>query len=63
MSQTMKLPKEAINEFRQIFENRYGIKISDKEASEKANKLFNTIRLIYRPIQTNENERLYVNTK
>jgi hypothetical protein len=62
MSETMKLPKEAIDEFEKIFESHYKLKISDKEASEKANKVFNKIKLIYRPIPINENEKQIVYT-
>lgn len=44
------LPKKAIEEFKQIYFNEYGEKLSQKEAIGKAIKLINIFKVIYRPI-------------
>lgn len=43
----MQLSKEAIEEFKQIFEKKYGKKLSDKEAYESASNLLNFYKALY----------------
>lgn len=63
MSKTMKLPKEAINEFKKIYKRKNGVDISNTEADRLGNKLLNLCRLAYLPADQNENEKFYYNTK
>ncbi len=46
----MQLPKEAIEEFKEIYERKEGKKISDKEATELTLNLMSAFEAIYRPI-------------
>jgi hypothetical protein len=46
----MQLSKEAIEEFKQIYKEEFGEEISDQEAMEKAVRLINLMRVIYRII-------------
>ena len=41
------LPKEAIDEFKELYRQDYGVILSDKEATDKATKLFNVLECIY----------------
>ncbi|MDD3190789.1 MAG: hypothetical protein PHI66_03820 [Candidatus Pacebacteria bacterium] len=41
------LPPEAIQEFKQLYEKRYGVKLSDEEASLRANNLFKLYKITY----------------
>lgn len=41
------LPQEAIQEFKELYENRYGVKLSDEEASLRANNLFKLYKITY----------------
>jgi hypothetical protein len=47
------LPKKAIEEFKQIYLEEYGEKLSEKDAIEKAIKLINLFKVIYKPILNN----------
>lgn len=40
------LPKQAIEEFKTIYLKRYGLELSDTEATEKAYKVFNFFKQI-----------------
>jgi len=37
----------AIKEFKEIYQSRYGIKLSNKEAFEKATKLYNLYKTVF----------------
>lgn len=52
----MKLPKEAINEFKKIYTKQNGEDISDAKANELANKLLNLFKLVYTDLPVNEND-------
>ena len=41
------LPQEAIEQFKEIYLKRYGVKLSDEEASSRANNLFNLYKVTY----------------
>ena len=41
------LPTEAIKEFKDLYEKRYGVKLSDAEASLRANNLFKLYKITY----------------
>ena len=41
------LPQEAIQEFKELYEKRYGVKLSDEEASLRANNLFKLYKVTY----------------
>jgi len=41
------LPKEAIEEFKKIYLKRFGIELSDAEASRRANNLVNLYKAVY----------------
>lgn len=41
------LPLEAIQEFKELYEKRYGVKLSDEEASLRANNLFKLYKITY----------------
>ena len=41
------LPKEAIEEFKQLYKARYGVVLSDDEASFRANNLVNLYKHVY----------------
>lgn len=43
------LSAQAIKGFKEIYRQEYGKLISDTEASEKATKLLNLFKIIYRP--------------
>jgi len=38
---------EAIQEFKELYEKRYGVKLSDEEASLRANNLFKLYKITY----------------
>lgn len=41
------LPKEAIEEFKNLYKARYGVDLSDEEASFRANNLVNLYKLVF----------------
>ncbi|HRZ50801.1 MAG TPA: hypothetical protein P5080_02300 [Candidatus Paceibacterota bacterium] len=41
------LPPEATQEFKELYEKRYGVKLSDEEASLRANNLFKLYKITY----------------
>jgi hypothetical protein len=45
----MPLDQESINKFKQIYLKKYGIKLTNSEATEQANKLFNLMHAIFQP--------------
>lgn len=44
----MQLSSKAINSFKRIYINRYGIELQDYEAEKKASQFLNFFKLIYR---------------
>jgi hypothetical protein len=46
----MRLSKEAIEEFKEIYEKEFGKSISDEEAQEMGRNLLSLFKIIYRPI-------------
>ena len=43
----MSLPEKAIQEFKELYKNRFGEELSDQEASYRANNLFNLYKVTY----------------
>lgn len=41
------LPQEAVQEFKELYEKRYGVKLSDDEAALRANNLFKLYKITY----------------
>ena len=41
------LPQEAIEKFKGLYEKRYGVQLSDEEASSRANNLFKLYKITY----------------
>lgn len=48
----MRLSNKAINDFKKIYLEEFGIKLTDDETNQKGLRLLNFIKLIYRPIPT-----------
>ncbi|MCD6297730.1 MAG: hypothetical protein J7M30_11300 [Deltaproteobacteria bacterium] len=46
----MRLSKEAIKEFKEIYYKEFGEKISDQEAQEMGGNLISLFKIIYHPI-------------
>ena len=44
------LPKKAIDEFKQLYKEKYGEELNDFVATESANRLVQTMSLAYKPI-------------
>lgn len=44
------LPKEAVEEFKQIYKKEVGVELTDEEATEKANRFFRFMKVITKPI-------------
>lgn len=42
----MQIPKEKVDEFKDLYRKRFGIDLSDQEALEKGTKLLNFMRII-----------------
>ncbi len=43
---THQIPKEIVEEFREIYETEYGIKLTSKEASDKVRKMLRLFNLL-----------------
>lgn len=41
------LSQEAIEEFKELYEKRYGVKLSNEEATSRANNLFKLYKITY----------------
>lgn len=53
------LPKKAIEQFKELYQKHYGIKLDDKEAEFRANNLFNLYKAVYiGPISNNDQVEL-----
>ena len=53
----MRLSKEAIKEFKEIYYKEVGESISDEEAQEMGQSLISLFKIIYRPIPTDEDNK------
>jgi len=53
----MRLSKEAIEEFKEIYEREFGETISDEKAQELGQNLVSLFKIIYRPIPENKEEK------
>jgi hypothetical protein len=54
----MKLSKEAMEKFKEIYKKKYGEEISDEEAYEKGRRLIRLFKLIYQSIpEDNQSEQ------
>jgi flagellin-specific chaperone FliS len=53
----MRLSKEAIEEFKQIYERGYGKTISDEKAQELGQNLLSLFKIIYRPIPSDKDDK------
>lgn len=51
----MRLSKEAIKEFKEIYYKEFGKTISDEEAQEKGQNLLSLFKIIYRSIPMDKN--------
>jgi hypothetical protein len=54
----MRLNKEAIKEFKEIYYKEFGKKTSDEEAQEMGENLILLFKIIYRPIPKKNNQDL-----
>jgi hypothetical protein len=54
----MKLSKEAIEEFKEIYRKECGEEISDQEAYEKGSRSIELFKIIYKPIPQENKENL-----
>jgi len=53
------LPKKAIDQFKELYKERYNIELDDKEAEFRANNLFNLYKAVYiGPISDNDQVEL-----
>lgn len=55
----MKLSKEALTEFKQIYKEEYGIELTDSEALDKAITLLRLFKAIYKPINNTKQNNLW----
>ena len=53
------ISEEALKEFKLIYKKKFDIELSDKDALEKAAKLLNLMKAIYKPIYKNARNRKY----
>lgn len=44
------ISKEQLEKFKEIYKNQFGEELSDQDALEKATKLLNMMKVIYRPL-------------
>ena len=51
------LPPEAITEFKQIYQDEFGVELSDVEATEKASCVFNLVKAIAESPKLDNRER------
>jgi hypothetical protein len=49
---------KALKEFKVIYKNQFNIELSDRDALEKATKLLNLIRAVYRPMTKEDYEKI-----
>lgn len=54
----MRLSKEAIKEFKDIYYDEFGERISDEDAQEMGESLLSLFKVIYRPIPNDGNQNI-----
>jgi hypothetical protein len=54
----MILPREAIEEFKQIYKKEFGEELSDQDATERATKLLDLYKVIYKSKLQKENDKI-----
>lgn len=52
------LPQKAVQEFKELYKKRFGVELSDHEASDRANRLFKLYKVVYIPESITELEIL-----
>jgi hypothetical protein len=52
----MRLSKESIEEFREIYQREFGKNISDEEAQEMGQNLLSLFKIVYRPIPSDDDD-------
>lgn len=55
--------EEALEEFKKIYKDEYGVELDDKSARAKAEKLMTIIEAIYKPIMKDEYRNFVNSTK
>lgn len=55
----MQLTPDQINSFKDLYKNKYQIELSDSESMEQLTKLISLVKVVYRPITTDQ----YLETK
>jgi len=57
------LPKNAIQEFKRLYEKCYGVKLTDEEASFRANNLVALYAAVYRKQERHDKKRCFEHKK
>ncbi len=52
------LSKESLEEFKKLYKKRFGKNLSDQVALEKATKLLNLVKAVYRPMTQKEYDKV-----
>ena len=52
------ISKESLEEFKKIYKKRFGENLSDQVALEKATKLLNLVKTVYRPMTQEEYDKV-----
>jgi len=52
------ISKEKLKEFKKIYKKRFGEHLSDQVALEKATKLLNLVKVVYRPMTKEEYDKV-----
>jgi len=52
------ISKEKLKEFKKIYKKRFGGYLSDQVALEKATKLLNLVKVVYRPMTKEEYDKV-----
>jgi len=54
----MELTKETIKEFQEIYKKEFGEEINEVVARERARRLLELLKVVYRPLSKHENGKL-----
>lgn len=57
------LSTKAIYEFREIYQEEFGVLLGDIQATEIANKFLNTMRIVLKPLSTKTKNEEHKQTK
>jgi len=52
------ISKKALKEFKEIYQKEFDIELSDKDALEKAIKLLNLMKAVYKPMLKDDYKKL-----